>query len=1364
MKIRGTKADKVRPTVVWLSPKPNEQIPGTGSIKVSVRVTDNRANNINQVKISIDTVEVGIAPLDNAAGANVYSLTLPASTYAGQTIELSMEATVLNGPARTSTLGTVAITSGGVEPPPPVLPTSGFTAAPLTGVEPVSVVVTDASSNASQWLYQVKNASDVIVASSTQQNPIFSLPAGVYSITQVVTNGAGSAAPFTRTDYVTVTAQPVNQEFVQITTLRSSGSGEHWVSPFGIPANLGAVPSTKKHKMVARYPNNSGGTLYPVQIDNELSWNADGSLRHCAGHVKLPVGYVAQDKVGIGYSDTYVFGSAPDWAAVTTNYASTFQAKLSVYNFKTLLVHFLGNGSQNSGPRPGDEITIAITDTIGTQTYTLKMNNGDYHALVPVPQMIFTLMRMITQDPAGRYKCYENMPAKPLAFDVRKNNPQDPNAGFGQYGHQSRRAKITQNASMSTGIGNWTNAGWSAPFVPAGWAAQYPGGVEGGAFMIWPRWHSGNPENFSATCTITAKGRAIKTSNTSFSVGRKFAYSGLTGTITAGQTATFASGATAIITAKTGTHVLLESINEIAGAITGTFTTATASATIGAESGHQIITGATSGATAKLISKYVYIGVNHYHIIDVTGTFQAGETITGDFDGSATLTEVPDAISAWKFYSGPSDTAGSSTGTLPTILAPSNRVVYTADWANGTEVPLSPYFGYDATHGRQVKQVIRKVPLKDPGNVNHPHLNARMVISYDNTGAQIDHQVTIESPLMHAWATDHIYDCTEINVGGVNQISAILDDYKQLIHVPWAQWRWRKTKARGLCDPVHFMANRLIPTWRRDPTRDMRMGFRAFTRGHDTWGDNTNGGSEAEVLAGPRGGWSKAKTNLPLYAGPWKFEASGGASPSIGVYSFWEWAFWHGNVFQTWDEMEAACDNNWGAFPFWCRDEANDSEAEDSCPHIFKRWYTASYASRPAPDGNKIKIACNEYEHTALYSNANPRTWSFWPGCSNGGYGFTRVISPSHSPHYPGRSMYLACPEYTFNDMNERFGWFMGTNRPQTEAVYGYSNPKTGGVAGDADHQLAFSTYNGNRTFAWEWRSIIMGAATAFDRHPRKAMWRRAAQSFAGHFGYNVSRHWQGMYHTRISQGSDNYRTGIMTMLAGEPVRAGNDGNTIQAPGSGAGMFDMFKGSYVYNTAIAAMDLEVADCSEGLNYGEGYLKMVTDLPPDKWWCFQKLSFTYFALPDGPSSQVDTDQLVFPTNDWNVVRGYWEDPTKLNSNFHKDAAGGAFNRQYVTSPQPSFYEAGSGFSVGSQSPLFTQNYPMYRFYVNVYQGLARHMTDPAKRATANSICSLLDGYIPPSTIDSAGWALQGERYDYIWGMWGMLRPGEYSTEW
>lgn len=1361
MKIRGTKADKVRPSVVWLSPQSGAVIAGTGLLTFSLRVTDNRNNNINQVLIKIDTVTIGVAEPDPAAGANVYTLSVPASTWAGQTVEVSMEATTLTGPARTAALGTIEVTSGGVEPPPPVLPTPGFTGLPLTGVEPVSVVITDTSSNASQWLYEVRNSSNVLVTSSTQRNPIFNLNAGTYSITQTVQNGAGTAAPYTRTNYVTITAQPANQEFVRLGSIKSNTGGSHWVTPFGFSAYQGIVPSSKKHKIVARYPDNPSGTLYPVQVDNELTWNADGSLRHAAGHVKLPISYVAMDKVGIGYSDTYVFGSAPDWAALTTNYASTFQAKVSVYKPKIVLFNSLGEA-----PRPGDEITIQIVDGTGTLTYTLKMNNGDYHDLVSKEMFYFAMMRMITQDPAGRYKCYENMPAKVLPFDVRKNNPNDPNAGFGQWGLNSRRAKITQNAHMSTGIGNWPGPSFSAPFLPSGWPSTYPAAINGGAFMIWPRWHAGDPEDFTVTATITPKGRLIKVGSLAFAVGRRFAYSGLTGTLSVGQTATFASGATAVITASNGTHVLLESINEIAGAITGTFTTATGSATIGAEAGHQTITGTNSGATAKIISRYSYAGQNNYHVVDVTGTFDLNELVTAEFGGSTTITQLPDTLSRWKFMLNSTDSVGVLTGTLPTLQAPSPRVLYTADWANGTGIPMSPWYGNDAVNGRQVRQIIRKVPLRDGSSNEHPHLRCRMVLSYDSTGAEVDHQVIFENPLMHSWAADVFYDATEINVGGVNQISGSLDIYKQLIHTPWAKWRWRKNKAVGLFDPVKMMESRLLPTYRRDPTRDMRQGFRAFTRGGDTWGDNTNGGTEAEVLAGIRGGWSKSISNYPLYAGPWKFDASGGASPSIGVYTFWEWAFLHGNIFQTWPEMEAACDNSWGAFPFWCRDEANDPEFEDTVPHLYKRWYTASYASRQAPDANKIKIAANEYEHNMLHSSSAPQKWSMWPGCYNGGYGFSRLISVSHSPHYPGRTAYLFQPEYHYHDMNEQFGWYMATNRPGTESPYGYNTPKTGGVAGDADHQMSFSTYNGNRTFAWSWRSMIMGAACMFDRHPRKAIWRRACQSMAGHFGYNVSRHWQGMYHTRIGQGSNNYRTGIMTMLAGEPVRktVANDPNVMASPGEGTAMFDMFKGSYVYNTAIAAMDLEVADCSEGLNYGEGYLKMVTDLPPDKWWCFQNLSFTYFALPDGPSSQIDTDQLVFPTNDWNVVRGYWEDPTKLGSNYHKDMAGRAFNRQYVTSPQPTFYEAGSSFGAFAQSPLYVTNYPMYRFYVMTYQGLARHMTDPVKRATADSICSLLDGYIPPSAIDSAGYAIQGERYDYIWGMWGSLRPGEYNTEW
>lgn len=100
--------------------------------------------------------------------------------------------------------------TGSFTPTPPVgvvSPVADFTGTPLSGTTPLSVVLTDASTNTpTSWLWETNLDGAGWVTRGTSQNPTISFAAGTSSVRLTATNAAGSDTK-TRTNYV-VASQP----------------------------------------------------------------------------------------------------------------------------------------------------------------------------------------------------------------------------------------------------------------------------------------------------------------------------------------------------------------------------------------------------------------------------------------------------------------------------------------------------------------------------------------------------------------------------------------------------------------------------------------------------------------------------------------------------------------------------------------------------------------------------------------------------------------------------------------------------------------------------------------------------------------------------------------------------------------------------------------------------------------------------------------------------------------------------------------------------------------------------------------------------------------------------------------------------
>lgn len=148
-----------------------------------------------------------------------------------------------------------------------VLPTAAFSADDTTGSPPHTVQFSDESGGLPDtWLWQFGDAAN---STSTLQDPTFTYTdPGIYSVTLTVSNAAGSSAPLTKTNYISVSTPGVfdftsdtttgpRPLTVQFTDL-SSGGPTAWLWDFG-----DGQTSTQQHPS---HEYTTAGT-YTVQLD-----------------------------------------------------------------------------------------------------------------------------------------------------------------------------------------------------------------------------------------------------------------------------------------------------------------------------------------------------------------------------------------------------------------------------------------------------------------------------------------------------------------------------------------------------------------------------------------------------------------------------------------------------------------------------------------------------------------------------------------------------------------------------------------------------------------------------------------------------------------------------------------------------------------------------------------------------------------------------------------------------------------------------------------------------------------------------------------------------------------------------------------
>ncbi|HIH29396.1 MAG TPA: PKD domain-containing protein, partial [Thermoplasmata archaeon] len=175
------------------------------------------------------------------------------------------------------------------------LPVANFTANPITGVRPLTVTFTDSTTNNPNlwnWSFGDGNYSNA-------QNPVYQYTAsGTYSVTLIASNIAGSNS-MTRTNYITVTAVPINHTITASAvgggTITPSGAvtvshggsktftitpnaGNHIVSVLvdSVPQALGDYTFTNvisDHTIAASFAANAPETLYYNGFNTSGSWS-----------------------------------------------------------------------------------------------------------------------------------------------------------------------------------------------------------------------------------------------------------------------------------------------------------------------------------------------------------------------------------------------------------------------------------------------------------------------------------------------------------------------------------------------------------------------------------------------------------------------------------------------------------------------------------------------------------------------------------------------------------------------------------------------------------------------------------------------------------------------------------------------------------------------------------------------------------------------------------------------------------------------------------------------------------------------------------------------------------------------------------
>lgn len=311
-----------------------------------------------------------------------------------------------------------------------------------------------------------------------------------------VVRGIAAFASVTQAQAQTRTSrqsQPQGQrgaDFTPFTTLHSASSGEHWVTPFGIPFRFGKVPAAKRDRIFARYPKGPQGLLYPVQTE-QFKVRADGTLIHCTGHVKLPADYAARHDVEIGFSDSAAPPPAPNWERIATD-KTDLVVRLSTWEPR---IHWLALSEM---PNTGDEISIEFADSKGKLTYRRVFDRApSYRTVNDAHNHVWDqLAKQITQDPNGRYCCYD-----PTRLPLRESRAGEPNADH--FKPMYANSIVMNDLGLPFGYGHGPQNGPRRTLDnPRGDPSERWNPKSTIGMYIWSRRTSGDPERYSVRVRI----------------------------------------------------------------------------------------------------------------------------------------------------------------------------------------------------------------------------------------------------------------------------------------------------------------------------------------------------------------------------------------------------------------------------------------------------------------------------------------------------------------------------------------------------------------------------------------------------------------------------------------------------------------------------------------------------------------------------------------------------------------------------------------------------------------------------------------------------------------------------------------------
>lgn len=561
---------------------------------------------------------------------------------------------------------------------------------------------------------------------------------------------------------------------------------------------------------------------------------------------------------------------------------------------------------------------------------------------------------------------------------------------------------------------------------------------------------------------------------------------------------------------------------------------------------------------------------------------------------------------------GPLATDATTSGQPHVVQTPVARANHTLTFAAAALTPRSPYFT-----GRNVRQVERKILI--PGTT----VDIRMLVSFDNTGGQIDHQLVFENSRMFSGARDCWYDVTAIRVLGVQQLdsAAKLAAHRDLHHYIRKVWSWTRTKPWFSIDPSALMRTDLIGAFKTNPSDDNLDSLRIFTLGCSpaSQGSSFHGGDLLKinpVLNAARGGFQNDFMNKPLWTGPIAYDGTGGARTGIALHDIWGAVYLQSNLATHWEHLVAIADNGWGNHPWYVRDERPvaagavdnrdtvDADQTDAPPHIFKHPINSLMFDGPesaTTSRGKAMIIGNAHDNgirgfqpyeAGRKFVPNCQIFSLYQGSAQGSYSWASHPTPSHSPPHAAKIPYMTRPEARFLDALEMWAWANYT-------VYcGPAGIKTGGQVYDADHRASWNIVNGVRGFSWPWRDVCHAAALMWEGHPRREKWRRAAADGADYFRKLAQNQWGGMFHTQSAINSNNWATAIIPQKAGNIQRTWNS-TTLNPEGH-----DLFKNAYCTQVATFCHQAEITDLSDALTLGTYWHRALDDasqVPGYQWW-------------------------------------------------------------------------------------------------------------------------------------------------------------------